>query len=88
MTHQELAKKVYDVCHLTGEFKLRSGQISNEYFDKYRFESQPLLLKEIAKQLAALIPVGTQVLAGLEMGGVPVATALSLESSTTLPTAL
>ncbi len=80
MTHQQLAKKVYDVCYLTGEFKLRSGQISKEYFDKYRFESQPELLKEIAKQMASLIPVGTQVLAGLEMGGVPVATALSLET--------
>ena len=52
MTHQQLAKKVYAVCHLTGEFKLRSGQISKEYFDKYRFESQPELLKEIAKQMA------------------------------------
>ena len=81
MTHQQLAKKVYDVCHLTGEFKLRSGQISKEYFDKYRFESQPELLKEIVKQMASLIPIGTQVLAGLEMGGVPVATALSLETS-------
>ena len=80
VTHQELAKKVYDVCHLTGEFKLRSGQVSKEYFDKYRFEAQPHLLKEIAKQMAALIPVGTQVLAGLEMGGIPVATALSLET--------
>ena len=80
MTHQQLAKKVYDVCHLTGEFKLRSGQISKEYFDKYRFESQPELLKEIVKQMASLIPIGTQVLAGLEMGGVPVATALSLET--------
>lgn len=80
MTHQQLAKKVYEVCHLTGEFKLRSGQISKEYFDKYRFESQPELLKEIAKQMASLVPVGTQVLAGLEMGGIPVATALSLET--------
>ena len=65
MTHQQLAKKVYDVCHLTGEFKLRSGQISKEYFDKYRFESQPELLKEIAKQMASLIPVGTQARTGL-----------------------
>ena len=80
MTHKELAKKVYDVCHLTGEFKLRSGQTSHEYFDKYRFESQPLLLKEIARQMASLIPKDTEILAGLEMGGIPVATALSLET--------
>lgn len=80
MTKQELAKKIYAVAHLKGEFKLRSGQISNEYFDKYRFEAQPLLLREIAKHMALLIPPGTEVLAGLEMGGIPIATALSLET--------
>lgn len=80
MTRQELAKKIYEVAHLTGEFKLRSGQISNEYFDKYRFEARPDLLREIAKQMAPLIPPGTEVLAGLEMGGIPIATALSLET--------
>ena len=80
MTKAELAKKIYDVAHLTGEFKLRSGQISHEYFDKYRFEAQPTLLREIAKQMVPLIPAGTEVLAGLEMGGIPIATALSLET--------
>lgn len=80
MTKQELAKKIYEVAYLTGEFKLRSGQISNEYFDKYRFEAQPALLKEIAKHMAPLIPPDTEVLAGLEMGGIPIATALSLET--------
>ncbi|WP_374035072.1 orotate phosphoribosyltransferase [Bdellovibrio bacteriovorus] len=80
MTRQELAKNIYDISHLTGEFKLRSGQISNEYFDKYRFEAQPTLLREIAKQMVPLIPAGTEVLAGLEMGGIPIATALSLET--------
>ncbi len=80
MTKQELAKKIYDIAHLTGEFKLRSGQVSNEYSDKYRFEAQPALLREIAKHMAPLIPAGTEVLAGLEMGGIPIATALSLET--------
>lgn len=80
MTHSELAQKIFDVAHLTGEFKLRSGQISNEYFDKYRFESRPELLREIARQMAQLVPKDTEVLAGLEMGGIPVATAISLET--------
>lgn len=80
MTKPELARKIYDICYLRGEFKLRSGQISNEYFDKYRFESQPTLLKEIAKLMAPLIPPKTDILAGLELGGVPVATALALET--------
>ena len=67
------------MSRLTGTFKLRSGQVSNQYFDKYLFESNPALL-EIAKQLKELIPPETEVLAGLEMGGIPVATALSLQT--------
>lgn len=80
MESRELAKSIFKVAHITGDFKLRSGLTSKEYFDKYRFESQPALLKQIASAMAPLIPKDTQVLAGLEMGGIPVATALSLES--------
>lgn len=80
MTRPELARRIFEVAYLRGEFKLRSGQTSNEYFDKYRFESQPEILREIARGLAPLIPAGTEVLAGLEMGGIPIATSLSLET--------
>src|SRR5262245_23510960 len=85
MQKSELAKKVVEVALRRGEFKLRSGQTSNVYFDKYQFEARPELLKEIAAQMVALIPAGTEVLAGLELGGVPIATALSFETG--LPTA-
>jgi orotate phosphoribosyltransferase len=80
MGKRELAQAIYKIAHLTGEFKLRSGLTSKEYFDKYRFESQPALLKAIAQEMKDLVPKGTQVLAGLEMGGIPIATALSLET--------
>ncbi|WP_371480640.1 orotate phosphoribosyltransferase [Kitasatospora sp. NBC_00315] len=73
----ELAGRIRAASHLTGNFLLRSGLTSTEYFDKYRFESDPVLLDAVAEQLAALVPAGTEVLAGLEMGGVPVVTALS-----------
>ncbi len=73
----ELARRIYDVSHLTGEFTLRSGATSTEYFDKYRFESDPVLLRAIADALVRLVPDGTDLLAGLELGGVPLATALS-----------
>ncbi len=76
----ELAQKIFSISHLTGEFKLRSGQTSNEYFDKYRFESQPELLANIGLQMTKLLPANIDALAGLEMGGIPVATALSLQS--------
>jgi orotate phosphoribosyltransferase len=80
LSRNDLAKKIFQISHLKGEFKLRSGQTSNEYFDKYRFESQPEILKNIAGQMAKLIPSGMDALAGLEMGGIPVATALSLQT--------
>jgi len=71
-----LASKIYDTCHLTGEFVLRSGRTATEYFDKYQFEADPVLLDEVGAALAALVPPGTEVLAGLEMGGIAVVTAL------------
>ncbi len=82
---EQLARAITRAAHLRGEFRLRSGATSHEYFDKYRFESQPQLLRAIARQLAQQIPKDTEVLAGLELGGVPIATALALE--TELPVA-
>jgi orotate phosphoribosyltransferase len=75
-----LANEIYKTAHLTGTFKLRSGRLSNDYFDKYLFESNPVLLNEIVEHLSKLIPTGTEILAGLEMGGIPIATALSLKT--------
>jgi orotate phosphoribosyltransferase len=72
-----LAREIYERTHLTGEFTLRSGAVSNEYFDKYLFESDPVLLRTIAEALVPLLPSGTDALAGLELGGVPIATMLS-----------
>ena len=80
MSLDALADKVNTIARLTGTFTLRSGQIATEYFDKYRFEAEPTLLAEIAAAMAPMIPEGTEVLAGLEMGGIPIATALSLHT--------
>jgi len=80
MTRESLAAAIASVATLHGEFTLRSGVTASEYFDKYRFESDPALLREIAEHLAPMIPRETQVLAGLELGGVPIATALALHT--------
>ena len=42
---EDLARRVRDVSRLTGEFVLRSGRVANEYFDKYQFEADPVLLE-------------------------------------------
>jgi orotate phosphoribosyltransferase len=80
MNDPTLAADIDAVARLTGRFTLRSGQIASEYFDKYRFESDPALLRRIARAMLELVPAGTEVLAGLELGGVPIATAMSLAS--------
>ncbi|WP_110239862.1 orotate phosphoribosyltransferase [Nocardioides gilvus] len=74
---ETLAADIDACCRLSGEFTLRSGQVSHEYFDKYLFESDPALLARVAEQMVALVPEGTELLGGLELGGVPIATALS-----------
>jgi len=77
MDRADLAAAIFDRTHLTGEFVLRSGVTSNEYFDKYLFEADPVLLRTICEHLVPLVPDGTEALAGLELGGVPIATVLS-----------
>ena len=76
MTDLDLARQVRAVSRLTGDFVLRSGRTATEYFDKYQFEADPMLLDALAERLAMLVPDGTEVLAGLEMGGIAVVTAL------------
>ncbi len=80
LSKAELAKKIAEIATLHGSFTLRSGQIANAYFDKYRFEGSPEILRPLAKEMAKLIPENTQIIAGLELGGVPLVTAISLET--------
>ena len=74
----ELADRLQEACRLTGRFTLRSGRTTEVYFDKYLFESDPVLLSAVAQLAERLVPPHTEMLAGLELGGVPIATALSL----------
>lgn len=75
-----LAADIDACCRLHGEFTLRSGQVSHEYFDKYLFESDPVLLDRVATAMVDLLPADTELLGGLEMGGIPLVTALSLRT--------
>ncbi|TWP36972.1 orotate phosphoribosyltransferase [Leekyejoonella antrihumi] len=79
----ELAAALDQSARIRGEFTLRSGLTTNEYFDKYRFEADPLLLRQVAEHMVALLPADTEILGGLELGGVPIATLVS--SLTGLP---
>ena len=74
---RELASVIDATCRLSGGFTLRSGIVADEYFDKYRFEGDPHLLRLVAQHMVPLLPADTEVLGGLELGGVPIATMVS-----------
>ena len=84
MDRAALGSRIYRCSHLVGEFRLRSGVIADQYFDKYLFESDPELLRLIGEALEPLVPPEVDGLAGLELGGVPLAVVLS--QFTGLPT--
>ena len=77
LSRDELAKEIRRRAHLRGEFTLRSGLVTSDYFDKYQLESNPVLLRQIAAALIPLVPSDVDALAGLELGGVAIATVLS-----------
>ena len=72
-----LAADINAACRLRDDFTLRSGMRAQEYFDKYRFEGDPALLRRVAERMVPLLPRDTEYLGGLELGGVPVATMVS-----------
>ena len=73
----DLARDIDATCRLTGRFTLRSGQQAEEYFDKYLFEADPALLRRVAEAMVELLPADSDLLGGLELGGVPIATMVS-----------
>ncbi|MCZ6887476.1 MAG: phosphoribosyltransferase family protein [Gammaproteobacteria bacterium] len=77
MSRRSLAARLREACYLEGEFVLRSGATSGHYFDKYRFEADPVLLRDTVVALLPLVPDAIDVVAGPELGGVPLATQLS-----------
>ncbi|MDP6107710.1 MAG: hypothetical protein QGI33_04660 [Candidatus Brocadiia bacterium] len=52
---RDLARRLKDTAYKEGEFTLRSGRKSHYIVDKYAFETRPDLLREIARELAALL---------------------------------
>ncbi|MDV0445135.1 Orotate phosphoribosyltransferase [Methanimicrococcus sp. At1] len=69
-----------------GEFTLASGQKSNFYINIKKASTDPKTLKIIADCIAELLPSVTEtpaenvIIGGVELGGVPIATAVSLST--------
>jgi orotate phosphoribosyltransferase len=51
----ELKAALVEHAYLEGDFLLRSGRRSRYYFDKYRFETQPELLRVLGERIASAV---------------------------------
>ncbi|HNO77904.1 MAG TPA: orotate phosphoribosyltransferase [Phycisphaerae bacterium] len=80
MTRDELIGRIKETAYLEGDFLLRSGRRSNYYLDKYRFETQPDILKQLGAMFAEYVTPATTRIAGAELGGVSLAAAASMAS--------
>jgi orotate phosphoribosyltransferase len=74
----DLAPRIREAALLEGDFVLSSGERSRFYVDKYRFSTEPDLLRDVAGALAEHVPDGVERLAGVELGAVPLVVATSL----------
>jgi len=81
MTDAQLAQALKDAALLEGDFTLRSGRKSKYYLDKYLFETQPVLLRELARRFAHYVDDQTDRIAGAELGAIALAAAASLETN-------
>jgi len=83
MTHETLGSLLVERALLEGDFVLRSGKRSSWYLDKYRFETDPTLLRALGERLAEAVrefEPGTVRLAGPALGGVALAASAALAS--------
>ena len=63
-----------------GRFVLTSGAVSDYYIDIKKASTNPTVLKKIAEAMAEYVE-GYDLLSGMELGAVPLITALSLETN-------
>src|SRR5687767_9720084 len=71
---------------LHGDFVLSSGRRSSVYFDKFRFLTDPALLREVAKATASLVPADVTMLGAPEGAAMLLVAAVALETG--LPVAV
>lgn len=82
----DLARRILGASELHGDFVLSSGKRSRIYFDKFRFLTDPGLLREVAHAVSELLPPGITHLAAPEGAATLLLAAVALE--TELPVAV
>ena len=83
MKDDELGRLLVERALLEGDFVLRSGRRSNWYLDKYRFETEPELLRTLGERIAETVsacePDAVR-LAGPALGAVALTASASMAS--------
>jgi orotate phosphoribosyltransferase len=83
VTHDELGALLVERALLEGDFVLRSGRRSSWYLDKYRFETEPAILRALGDALAEAVGVcepDAARLAGPALGAVALAASAAMAS--------
>jgi orotate phosphoribosyltransferase len=79
----ELGSRLVETALLEGEFTLRSGKTSTWYLDKYRFETDPGILRDLGERLGTAVrdaePDAVR-LAGPALGAVALAASAAMAS--------
>ena len=75
-----LAERIVAASELRGEFVLSSGATSTVYFDKFRFLTDPGLLRELAREVAGLLPEAVTTIGAPEGAAMLLAAAVALET--------
>src|SRR5436309_16142283 len=76
---ENLADRLIAASELHGEFVLSSGKRSSVYFDKFRFLTDPALLRDVASAVRDLLPGGVSHLAAPEGAATLLLAAVALE---------
>lgn len=77
---EELIRRLVEASELHGDFVLSSGSRSSVYFDKFRFLTDPDLLRDLAKEVAARVPEAADHLAAPEGAATLLLAAVALET--------
>jgi orotate phosphoribosyltransferase len=78
---EDLVRRLVEASELHGDFVLSSGRRSTVYFDKFRFLTRPDLLRDLAHQVATMLPADTQLLGAPEGAAMLLVAAVALETS-------
>ena len=78
--NDDLVRRMVAASELHGDFVLSSGRRSSVYFDKFRFLTEPDLLRDVAAEVAGLLPTDVTLLGAPEGAAMLLVAAVSLHT--------